>query len=415
MGMDVGSREIRISVQGLALGMFVSRLDRPWLQTPFPMEGLLVTSEEDLGKLQRICSHLWVDPERGGSPELRHLAFEPAAPDPAEAREIELLRKNRWSIQVEVPVELGRAQEAHSSLEAGIAEVMSDLQTGKKIDLDRLKGGVDAMVDSILRNPAALLWVQEMKRRDNYSYQHALGCAIWAASFGRHLGMEREELGALAMGALLSDVGKARLPLELLVKKDALTPAEVAQVREHVAHSLEILGPVPGVSQDCIDIIATHHERYDGSGYPNGLAGRQIPIFGRIVGIVDSYDAMTSPRPYAPDRSPHEAVNELYQMRGKLFQAELVEQFIQTCGIYPIGTLVELANGQVAVVTEVHSLKRLRPRVMLLLEPDKSPLKQFREINLAEVAHDDNGVALTIKRGLPMGSFGLDSAELFLG
>ena len=129
---------------------------------------------------------------------------------------------------------------------------------------------------------------------------------------------------------------------------------------------------------------------------------------------MDSYDAMTSARPYAPNRSPHDAINELYQQRGRLFQAELVEQFIQACGIYPTGTLVELSNGQVAVITEVHSLKRLRPRVMLLLGPDKSPLERFRELDMGETEYDENGAPLTIRRGLPNGSYGLDPVELFL-
>jgi hypothetical protein len=154
--------------------------------------------------------------------------------------------------------------------------------------------------------------------------------------------------------------------------------------------------------------------RPDGSGYPWGLQGSEIPIFGRIMGIVDSYDAMTCVRPYAPSRSPHQAVNELYQQRGTLFQAELVEQFIQNCGIYPTGSLVELSNGQVAVVTDVHSLKRLRPRVMLLLDADKTPLKQFRVLDLGEVERDDAGQPLSVKNGLPTGAYGIDPVELFL-
>jgi HD-GYP domain-containing protein (c-di-GMP phosphodiesterase class II) len=412
--MDTSAREVRISVQGLALGMYVSRLDRPWLETPFPLHGLAIDSDDAIAKLRRICSHVWVDILRGTAPDPRYLAFEETAPSTPGQGEFEQLRKTDWSIRSDFKAELLQAEHVHAVLEGSIAEVMEDLQDGKRLNLERLKDGVDAMIDSILRNPTAFVWLKEMKRRDSYAYQHAMGCAIWSASFGRHLGLERDELQVLALGGLLCDVGKVRIAPELLAKPAALTVEEMRQVREHVRHGLDILELTPGLPPRIAEIVATHHERHDGSGYPNGLAGSQIPIFGRIVGVVDSYDAMTSVRPYAKSRSPHEAVNELYQQRGKLFQPELVEQFIQNCGIYPTGTLVELSNGQVAVITDVHSLKRLRPRVMLLLDVDKLPLKQFRELDLGEVELDEQGFPLVVKRGLPIGAYGLDPVELFL-
>lgn len=395
--------------------MFVSRLDRPWLETAFLLHGLKITSDDEITMLQRICNHVWVDVTLGTTPDPRHIAFaEPAAAQRASA-EVEDLRKTDWGIQVDVQNEMQQAEAVHASLEASIGEVMADLQAGKRLDLDKLKDGVDAMVDSILRNPTAFIWLKEMKRRDDYAYQHAMGCAIWAASFGRHLGLERAELQLLALGGLLCDVGKTRLPTELLSKRAPLTAAEVDLVHQHVQHGLDIIDSTPNLSPRIREIVATHHERHDGSGYPFRLAGSEIPIFGRIMGVVDSYEAMTSTRPYAKSRSPHQAVNELYLLRGKLFQAELIEQFIQNCGIYPTGSLVELSNGQVAVVTDVHSLKRLRPRVMLLLDADKLPLQQFKVLDLGEVEEDERGQPLTVKSGLPTGAYGIDAVELFLG
>jgi len=415
--MDIGAREVRISVQGLGLGMYVSRLDRPWLETAFLLHGLKITSEDEIAMLQRICNHVWVDVTLGRTPDPRHIAFaEPAAANRArESAEVEELRKTDWSIQVDVQKEMQKAEAVHASLEASIGEVMTDLQAGKRLDLDKLKDGVDAMVDSILRNPTAFVWLKEMKRRDDYAYQHAMGCSIWAASFGRHLGLERAELQLLALGGLLCDVGKTRLSTELLSKRTPLTVTEVELVHQHVQHGLDIIDSTPNLSPRIREIVATHHERHDGSGYPFRLTGSEIPIFGRIMGVVDSYEAMTSTRPYAKSRSPHQAVNELYLLRGKLFQAELIEQFIQNCGIYPTGSLVELSNGQVAVVTDVHSLKRLRPRVMLLLDADKLPLQQFKVLDLGEVEEDERGQPLTVKSGLPTGAYGIDAVELFLG
>jgi len=295
--MDTGSHEVRISVHGLALGMYVSRLDRPWLETPFPLHGLVLDSDDAIARLRRICSHVWVDTLRGVAPDPRYLVFEePGRPAPAQD-EFGQLRKTDWTIRSEFKAELQEAEHVHAVLEGSIAEVMDDLRDGRHLDLGRLKDGVDAMIDSILRNPAAFVWLKEMKRRDNYAYQHAMGCAIWSASFGRHLGLERDELQVLALGGLLCDVGKVRVAPELLARPGPLTDAEMRQVRAHVHHGLDILETTPGLPPRIAEIVATHHERHDGSGYPEGLAGNQIPIFGRIVGVVDSYDAMTSVRP----------------------------------------------------------------------------------------------------------------------
>jgi len=415
--MDINRREVRISVQGVCEGMFVSRLDRPWLEIAFPIQGMKITRDEEIFMLLRACSHVWVDPSAGRAPDLRYLVLdEPEVVRVARAQEeVAALRRTTWEIETDLETELRLAENAHVSLAECIEEVMEDLRRGVRLDLAKLKDGVDAMIDSILRNPTAFAWLKELKRRDNYSYQHAMGCAIWSASFGRHLGLERFEIRNLALGGLLCDIGMTRLPLEMLVRSGPLLADEAELIRRHVQHGLELVVHNPDLPPVIAEMVATHHERHDGSGYPNGLRGGEIPIFGRIMGLVDSYDAMTCLRPYARSRSPHEAVAELYQQRGTLFQAELVEQFIQSCGIYPTGSLVELSNGQVGVVTEVHSLKRLRPRVMLLLDTDKRPLARFREIDLGgEEATGTGEAVLTVKQGLPPGAYGIDPSELFL-
>ncbi|HEV2607085.1 MAG TPA: HD-GYP domain-containing protein [Xanthomonadaceae bacterium] len=408
--------ELRISASGLELGMFVSRLDRPWIETPFPLEGLKLKSQSEIEKLQRICSYVFVDTARGASPDVRfieHNASDLIA-DAREQDEVAALRRAHWTIKSDFAEELKTAGVAKGALERGIEEVMADLQDGRHLDLKKLKEGVDAMVDSVVRNPSAFTWLKEMKRRDSYVYHHALGCSVWAASFGRHLGLEKSELQTLALGGLLCDVGKIRLPPELLTKKEILSDSEVALVRQHVEQGLEILAQVEGISPKIIEIVATHHERHDGSGYPRGLAGSDIPIYGRIMGLVDSYEAMTTIRPYALSRAPHRAVADLYEHRGNWYQAELVEQFIQTSGIYPIGTLVELTSGEVGVITAVHSLKRLRPSVMVLLDQDKMPLPKFRTLDLSLDEFDAEGHLVSVKGGLPAGAYNIDPQELFL-
>jgi len=345
------TNELRVSVGGLVKGMYVSRLDRPWIETPFPLEGLMLEDDAEIEKLKRICSYVFVDTARGKSPDLRFVQHDEGEDEPRRRPdEYVALRKVDWKLGSDFEVERGHAKEVHERLEKDIDEVMSDLQAGRNLDLARLKDGVDAMVDSILRNPAAFTWIKELKRRDDYGYHHALGCAIWAASFGRHLGLEKEEVQKLALGGLLCDIGMTKVPMEMLTKRGKLDDAEADLVRRHVAHGLEILGDTDGISEKIVEIVATHHERHDGSGYPRGLKGEMIPIYGRIMGLVDSYNAMTCVRPHAESRSPHKAVAELYNLRDTLFQSELVEQVIQTCGIHPTGTRVGPSTGEVGVV-----------------------------------------------------------------
>jgi HD-GYP domain-containing protein (c-di-GMP phosphodiesterase class II) len=409
-------QEFRISVRGLELGMFVSRLDKPWLETPFPMQGFLVEFDEDLDKLKRICSYVYVDITSGKSPDARFIELENVdVVDAAKGREeLASLRKVDWQLQTDFQTELGHAEVAHDALQKGVQEVMEDLKSGRALDLNKVRSGVEAMIDSITRNPSAYLWLKEMKRKDDYTYHHALGCSVWAACFARHLGLDRNELLEMSLGGLLFDVGKTRLPPGVLAKQQALDVAEAEVMRRHVEHGLEILGASDGIPHGVLEMVRTHHERHDGSGYPGGLRGSDIPVSGRILGLIDTYDALTNDRRHAPGLSPHQAVAELYKMRGTLFQTELVEQFIQTCGIYPTGSLVELSNGQVGVVTAVHSLKRLRPSVMVLLDEHKVPLAQFHTIDLGHVELDARGEPLTIKAGLPPRAFGIDPVELFL-
>ncbi len=413
--MDNASREFKISVQGLKTGMYVSRLDRPWLGTAFPLEGFKVTTDEDIDRLQRLCVHVFVDISRGTTPDLRYISLDVSLEQPVGRNEFAALHSTTWRLENDFQGELPQAKRAHKLLKYGIEEVMRDLQDGRDLQMDKLQEGVDAMIESITRNPTAFNWLKELKRKDDYAYHHALACSVWAASFGRHLGLGRLQLTELTLSGLLFDVGKTRVSPEILTTDTTYDESDRRQMDAHVQHGLDILAETAGVSTRIIEAVATHHERHDGSGYPRGLCNGSIPIFGRILGLIDSYDAMTSIRPHTPVRSPHQAVMELYESRDKLFQAELVEQFIQTSGIYPTGSLVELSNGQVGVVTAVHSLKRLRPSVMLLLDEDKKPLQEFTSVDLGAQLPLRNGkYPVSIQSGLPQGAYGINPAELFL-
>jgi HD-GYP domain-containing protein (c-di-GMP phosphodiesterase class II) len=213
---------------------------------------------------------------------------------------------------------------------------------------------------------------------------------------------------------LLLDIGKMKVPEEILNKEATLTEAEFLEIKKHVDYGVEILRCTPGIDDNVIHIALTHHERYDGSGYPNGLPGDQIPVYGRIAAIIDCYDAMTSKRSYSEAVSPHNALQKIYNWRNKFFQDELVEQFLQCLGVYPTGSLVEMNTGEVGIVLSQNRTKRLKPRIMLLLDADKTTYKNFKIIDLVTEAADSSGNILNILCAHDPGAFGIDPTEFYL-
>jgi len=215
------------------------------------------------------------------------------------------------------------------------------------------------------------------------------------------------------VGTLLCDIGKLKLSHDLLEKTEKLTEEEFNLLKSHVDLSLTELSNSVGVTQEVIDIVASHHERFNGQGYPNGLSGNEIPIMARIAAIADSYDAMTSQRPYCEAKSPVIAVKELYELRGDEYQPELIEEFIQAVGLYPAGTLVELSSGEVAVVVSENKMRRLRPKILKLLDGNKKPISNSAIINLMDTTVDDEGNSIEIIQSLEPGSYGINPEDIY--
>ncbi|MCP4126488.1 MAG: DUF3391 domain-containing protein [Gammaproteobacteria bacterium] len=430
-------KEVLISIDALMVGMFVSRLDRPWIETPAPIEGIKITSPEDIDKIRKYSNYVYVDVEQGIPPHTGpwvgstgfktqilevHAVGKGQHPESEithdiEHHEYQVLRKTTYEKSKKFSPEVKTATKVSESLSGGHTQLMHDLKNGREIDLDVVKAGVSDMVESVIRNPDAMIWVVQLKKLDEYTYSRALGTSVWCATFGRHLGLEKTTIDQLALGGLLLDIGKSQIPVDLLKKKDVLSEDELQIMHSHVELGIKTLttslekSVMVKLNINILQMITTHHERADGSGYPQGLPNQNIPIFGRIAGICDSYDAITSQRPYsdAGAHTPHAAIADLYELRGSKFQAELVEQFIQTVGLYPTGSLVELNTGQVGVVVEINALHRLQPRVMLLLDENKEQYAEFKYLNLSTT---DETIGL--KGGLPPGAYGIDMHDLFL-
>jgi HD-GYP domain-containing protein (c-di-GMP phosphodiesterase class II) len=229
-----------------------------------------------------------------------------------------------------------------------------------------------------------------------------------------HIGLPKPQLHILGSAGILLDVGMAQLPPEILDKKGSLSEPEYALMKTHVELGLAIIERSSGVSPQASQIVAQHHERENGSGYPAALAGRDISILGKMAAIVDCFVALISERHYARPVPPQEALQMLYNWSKEFFHADMVEQFIQCLGPYPVGSLVELNTGEVAVVLAHNRIRRLKPQVMVVLDAAKEPYSAPIHLDLINepLAFDDQ--PYQIHSSLPDGMYQHNLKDFYL-
>lgn len=282
------------------------------------------------------------------------------------------------------------------------------------IDLSGVHESLDQMIESIDRNPDALMWLSKLKQTDGYSYNHALNVSINLMALAQFMSLPKYQVKELGMAGLLQDIGKVKIDPELLNKTSPITPDERKILESHVKESITLLGQIKGISPPVLYTIEQHHERFDGSGYPKKLANKQISLQGQLAGLIDSYCAMTTDKPYAKGLYNQEALDEIYTLRDTKFNAMLIEQLVQFLGIYPVSSLVELNTGEIAVVVEQNFVRRLLPRVMILLGPDKTRNNYPPTIDLINSPRTPSGEVYSIIRGIPPFSYGLNPNEFYL-
>jgi HD-GYP domain-containing protein (c-di-GMP phosphodiesterase class II) len=401
--------EKQFAIDQLKMGMYVHRLDRDWLGTPFPIQGFFVNSTDDIEILRRYCQHVFVDIER-------RQPYTDNRTAPPSANRIEVLRdKVRYVDTAAFSDEVPRAREANRNATVIASRMIDDLRAGKKLSAERIHDAVGPIVESVLRNADAFFWISSLLKRDSYLYSHAVNCSAMATALGRHMGFPEDVLMSLATGGLLLDVGKAELPDQVLNAPDQLSQEVYWAVKKHVQSSLRIMEEAGIHNSDVRDMIASHHERFDGTGYPHLLSGTKIPLFGRMAAVVDSFDAMTSERAYQSATSRHEALQQIYRCHDTLYQRDIVEQFLQCMSIYPTGSLVELNTGEVGIVVAQNHARRLRPRVMLLLDRDKQPYARYPTVDLLTYNESKPAQVMDIIASPEPGAYGLDPTELYLG
>jgi putative nucleotidyltransferase with HDIG domain len=245
---------------------------------------------------------------------------------------------------------------------------------------------VNAVIDSVIRNQNALLNLFKLRTHDEYTYTHSVNVAILAIVLARFQGCAREEQLQLGMAGLFHDIGKERIPRHILRKPGRLTDAEYRIVRRHPEEGYAIMQGQAEVGERVLRPILEHHEKHNGTGYPGGLTGQRIDTFSSIVTIADIYDALTSDRIYKKPLILQRALQLIYAMRGEEIRSDLVEQFIKCLGVYPVGSFVRLSSGAYAVVIEVDTERMLLPKVRILLDASRHPIKP-RLVDLAQAGN----------------------------
>ncbi|WP_083953788.1 HD-GYP domain-containing protein [Thauera butanivorans] len=437
-----------IPASEVQIGMYVADIDRPWVETPFMLQGFLVTTSDEIQTLQRLCKQVVIDRSRSvgehqrarviekdeplKGPGLRSTAVDEEERDGREeaSRFLAVARSFRGRIHTQrrPSIPRVRAADGRSRLESELfysAPIVDDvyralretqvaIDAGDNIDIARLEGLVGEMAQGVERNSDALMWLTRLKRTDRYTYDHAVNVSVHAMVFSRFIGLDTQSIRQLGLAGLLQDIGKVRIDPEVLAKAGPLDDKEFEHVRAHVLHTLALLKANNTVDPEIFGIIAAHHERFDGSGYPRGLKGMNIPLAAEMAGLVDTYCAMTRDRVYLPAVSSQRAMEEINRLRNTLFRDALVDQFLQCIGLYPIGTLVELNSGEVAVVIQQNQVRRLQPRVIVILAPDKAVERFPRILDLLMQPETAAGEPYRILRALPPNAYGIDPNDFYL-
>lgn len=357
----------KVDVSDLKPNMFIHDINCPWIDHPFLRNSFLVRSDSDIEKIASYgIRQVYIDTERG--PDMPEAPSAADVQSQLDSRMQQLGQTLKLVPPPSVSVEKERIQAKHICREASriVHNVLQDCRLGKQVELEQVEPVVSSIADSIFRNPDAIVSLLRIKQADKYTFQHSVAVGTLLISFCRALEIDRKTIERVGLGGLMHDIGKMQVPNTILNKPGKLSEAEFEIMKKHVRYGCLVLEKTPGISPIALSVAAEHHECYDGSGYPLGLKGEEISLYGQMASVVDVYDALTSTRIYHAGIEPTEVLRKLLEWSDHHFNLKLVHHFIRTIGIYPVGTLVRLESGYLAVVVEQHHEDLLHPKVRVV-------------------------------------------------
>ncbi|WP_019615149.1 HD-GYP domain-containing protein [Psychromonas ossibalaenae] len=369
----------KIKVTQLRVGMYINDLKCGWMNHPFTVNRFKIKSDSEIRQIIAAgVKEIEIDIKKG-----LDIFVEKRKAENGPLRKVVDQRSENLPVKVSVMQELGPAKIAFAEAGEFITDMMANAKMGQHVELEQVNPVINKMSASILRNPNALLGLSRIRAMDKYTFEHSVSFSVLLMSFAKSMGLSIEIINNVGIGGLLHDIGKTLTPDEILNKPGKLTDEEFVIMKKHVVDSRLILEKTKGLSQVSMDIAAQHHEKFDGNGYPLGLKGEQISVYGQMAAIVDVYDALTADRCYHVGKEPSEVLKLLLKWSGTHFNPALVRKFIQAVGIYPAGSLVLLSNQHLATVIDI-SDNMLKPQVEVFVNTKKRCYVPRKLINLAE-------------------------------
>lgn len=400
--------------------MYVCDLDRPWLGTPYLIQGILIESQDDINELARHCTYVYVDRDKSETPVNQPLPSRKISDAPQPIPDTDILKipffqTETYTDTCTVEEELPAARQAYNTAADLFSKIKENIKRNTKLNIHATHDVVDALRESIVRNPDAALLLARLRTTGQVLYDSAINNSVRLLAFGRHLGLPRKELSFLGLGGLLMDIGKLQLPKEIQAKNGfSLNSSDCKLVKQHVSYGEAIIARSKDIPEEVYKIVAQHHERENGNGYPRGLYANQLHVYSRMAAIVDCYEELIVERFGIPAARPFLALKELRDNSNRGLNSTLVEQFAQCIGIFPVGSLVELNTGEVAIVLSHNRTQRFLPQIMTILDAKKQPYAKPLTLDLRSAVTGPDNEQYTIISDLPQGAYGIDAKQYYL-
>ncbi|OMG56351.1 phosphodiesterase [Azonexus hydrophilus] len=372
----------KIPVEHVRLGMHLQAFCGSWLEHPFWRTKFILTDPADIVLIRESAiREVWIDIAKGQDVLVQAGAaeenFETVETLPPPVRQLQ--EKATFANEVK------RASRIVEKGREAVVSMFQEARMGKAIEADAAAPLVEEISNSVMRNPGALISLARLKTADDYTYLHSVAVCALMIALARKLGLDEQETREAGMAGLLHDLGKAGVPLEVLNKPGKLTEEEFALVKRHPEQGYKLLSEGKGASQASMDVCLHHHEKFDGSGYPEGLAGENISLLARMGAVCDVYDAITSNRPYKAGWDPAESIKRMAEWKGH-FDPVVFQAFVKSLGIYPVGSLVRLESGKLGVVTEQGEQSLLKPKVKVFFSTKSQAYIKPETIDLGRSA-----------------------------